>query len=163
VLKEQAERLAEEQQQVADTLRALFDTLPAGVLVCDARGTYTMASRVAREMLGDRVATGNAYARPEGLELLLPVGAPFPIEDLPMHRALARGEVTRDVELRARRRDGPESVLLVSGSPIRDEEGAISGAVVAFLDITRRKQPRRSESGCWRTWMQLSRPYPMES
>jgi nitrogen-specific signal transduction histidine kinase len=56
-------------------------------------------------------------------------------------RAIRHGEITKnDVEWIVKRPDGGASVILARAAPIRDGKGRITGAVVAWRDITARKR-----------------------
>jgi len=69
-----------------------------------------------------------------------PDGRPYGIEEWPLFRALHRGEVIVDEEIRVRRGDETLGCISVRAAPIRDAGGAIQGAVVLAADITRRKR-----------------------
>jgi len=58
-------------------------------------------------------------------------------EDLPVQRA-ARGEVVRDFEETVVFADGTVRHLLGNATPLRGPDGALRGAVAAFIDITER-------------------------
>jgi PAS domain S-box-containing protein len=126
-------------QTARDMLHTIIDTLPAGVLVSDAHGTFTLANSTAQRMLGGPT-TVTGYGPASRYTLACPDGTPFPARDLPLPRAIERGETTRDVEIRVRREDGSERVLLAGASPIRDEAGRVTAAVGIFQDITERKR-----------------------
>lgn len=67
-------------------------------------------------------------------------GREYPWEECPAFRTLRDGEV-RQVEGEVFfRKDGTSFPIQFVCSPIRDESGAITGAVVCFHDITERKQ-----------------------
>jgi PAS domain S-box-containing protein len=142
--------LAEQAQRATSTLRTLIDTMPAGVIVSDAKGAIILANPAANALLGGSV-TGTAYGPSGGYTLLRLDGSPFPPKELPLPVAIERGEVTRDVSIRVRYQDGTERVLLASGSPVRDPAGAITGAVAVLQDITERVRTeealRKSEEG----------------
>jgi PAS domain-containing protein len=141
-----AARLAREVQDALQrsevartTLHTIIEALPAAVLVSDPHGTITLANTAAHTILGGTV-TGNAYGPRGRYTVECPDGTPFPPGDLPLPRAIERGETTRGVEIRVRRDDGTERVILAEGSPVRDDAGRVTAAVAAFLDITERKR-----------------------
>lgn len=136
---ERTAALIAELQQTNSTLRALINTIPAGVLVCDAQGAITLANPSANTILGGRV-TGTAYGPSGGYTVWRLDGSPFPASDLPLPRAIEHGETTQDVEVLIRYLDGTERVILAAGSPVRDEQGKLTGAVAIFQDITDRKR-----------------------
>jgi hypothetical protein len=136
------EELAAVTAQTNRTLRTLADLIPAGVLVSDAQGTITLHNRAADAIFGGTV-TGTAYGPRGGYTVHRLDGSPFPPHDLPLPRAIEHGEVTHDVEMLIRCRDGAERIILAAGSPIRDETGRITGAVAVFQDVTERQQTVR--------------------
>ena len=117
---------------------AVLAQLPAGVVLCDApSGAAVYGNAMSRQILGDR----------------LPGPADWPIRDacgerhapdrLPVARAL-RGEVVTGEEVQLPRPDGTVGWLSLNAAPIREADGRIVAAVVAFEDITGRK---RAEEG----------------
>jgi PAS domain S-box-containing protein len=74
------------------------------------------------------------------VELLEPGGEPAPIETRPALRAL-RGESGTDLEYTLRRKDTGETWIgSYSYAPIRDKDGAITGAVAIARDVTEKKR-----------------------
>ena len=65
-------------------------------------------------------------------------GTPFPVEELPLLRAVLHGETVRDVDLVVTQEDGEERLVLAQASPVRDERGDTIGGVVVFVDVTER-------------------------
>ncbi len=137
-------RAADQATATAGTLRALLDILPAGVLVAERSGQITLTNQTARTLLGGAV-TGDAHGPRGGYRLFRPDGAPYPPEELPLARALDRGEETREAEILVG--DGFERTIIASGRPILDAKGQVQGAVAAFRDITEWK--RAEESTRW--------------
>jgi PAS domain S-box-containing protein len=126
-------------QQVSGEVPALADTMPAGVIVADARGTIVFSNPAARQLLGGAI-TGTVYGSDSGCTLHRPDGSSFPAGELPLTRAIERGETTHDVAILVRHPERPERVMLNTARPQRDSAGQITGAVVVFQDITQRKQ-----------------------
>jgi len=126
-------------EQTSSTLRTLIDTLPAGVVVADARGAITLDNPAARVILGGAV-TGTAFGPRGGYTLLALDGSPFPSQDLPLSRAIERGEATLDIEMEVQHSDGVKRSILAAGNAVRDAEGRIVGAVTIFQDITGRRR-----------------------
>ena len=132
---EAAEAAANRQQ----FLKAMLESLDAGIVACDADGVLTMFNRAAREMVGLAETTlpleqwGDHYSlyHPDGKRLL-------DKDAHPLFRALC-GERVRDAEVLIRRKDGQARNVLASGQPILGVHGQSLGAVVALHDITDRK------------------------
>src|SRR5207248_1030032 len=75
-----------------------------------------------------------------GLQVYTPSGEPLPADEFPSRRAL-RGETAANVELAYLRKDTGESWIgSLSFSPVRAQDGTITGAVITSLDITARKR-----------------------
>jgi two-component system cell cycle sensor histidine kinase/response regulator CckA len=132
---EAAEAAANRQQ----FLKAMLESVDAGIVACDATGAVTVLNRAARGILG----LGENPAPPDQWEryysLYEPSGRrPLEKEAVPLARALA-GEHVRNVELVVRSGNGDARNVLVSGQPIRGLQNQSLGAVVAFQDITDRK------------------------
>ncbi len=132
-----AEKLVEDVRRAVSTLRTLIDTLPVGVVLCDARGEIILANPAANELVGGAI-TGTAYGPTAGYTLLRLDSTPFPPDELPLPRAVERGEATKDVMILVRYANGTEKILLGAGSPVRDPSGTITGAVAVLQDVTDR-------------------------
>jgi PAS domain S-box-containing protein len=120
-------------------LRALLDTMPVGVIVSDAEGRLLTNNAISREILGG-VVTGDVEHLHRPYTIHNPDGTPFPPEEIPLHRAIVHGEVTRDVEILIRRADGTERTILTAAAPVYDKSGHITNGVVIFQDITQRRE-----------------------
>jgi PAS domain S-box-containing protein len=77
---------------------------------------------------------------PANWRLFHPDGRPYLPEELPLSRAVLKGEVTQDEEVIIRRSDGESRWVLASGAPVRNAKGDIVAGVVVFPDITDRKK-----------------------
>jgi PAS domain S-box-containing protein len=88
--------------------------------------------------------TGDARGPAGGFVLLRMDGSPVAPGDLPLVRAIERGESTRDYTAIIRRDDGTERVVLTTAAPQRDRDGKISGGVAVFQDITERVHGEQS-------------------
>jgi len=124
------------------TLRALVDTMPAAVLVCDARGDIVLSNAIAREIIGAPI-TGDARGPGGSFDLFRMDGTPIAPEDMPLARAVEHGETTLGDSMIIRRADGTERVILTTATPQRDEDGTISGGIAVFQDITERERAAR--------------------
>jgi PAS domain S-box-containing protein len=146
-----AEQQARAEAQVrAGQLDRIFEALTDGLLVYDVKGRVVRVNVAARRILGMDAAPPNAYMRPLRERTPLYVlcngqGAPMAFEAWPVVRML-RGEVltgAHAVDLQLGTPDGREVFLTVSGGPLRDQDGRLSGAVCVIHDQTERKQLKR--------------------
>jgi diguanylate cyclase (GGDEF)-like protein/PAS domain S-box-containing protein len=102
--------------------RAVLDTVDVAIAACDADGRPAYLNRLARGI--DDAS-------------LYPVGGSRPLapHERPLSRTLADGRLEA-LEVAVRPARGPERRLLVRGSSLRGEDGAVVGAVNAAHDIT---------------------------
>ena len=129
-------------QRQSHLMDVIFNTISDGVIVADAHEKYLMRNRATKRLTGEYVQ-GTTFERvSETYGLFLPDGAtPFPPDDLPLTRAVRRGESTDDVEMVVRNRDWPAGrYLSVSGRPLRDEGGSLRGGAIVIRDITESKK-----------------------
>ncbi len=145
-------RLQQETRIRARDFETLFEAMTDGVFVYDAIGSLIQTNSVARRMLS-RFVSREALSLPlssraDSLFPRLPNGKPFPKDDIPLLRIL-RGEVltganTADVVVRTFA--GEDLCLNLSGTPLHDEQGRITGAMAIARDVTeRRKLERRTK------------------
>lgn len=122
-----------------DAWRVLFEEAPIGIVIVDSGGVLRLANRAALALAGLAGAPPPETA---------PIGELFHPEDrakLETELSRVRGGLgTRPaVELRLAERVGPDgaalgcSVAMVAISPITEQDGAVSGAVIRMTDITR--------------------------
>jgi len=133
-----AEGMAQEAQAANKLLGTLLEALPVGVIVCDSDGALLMTNRAGREILGTRVA-GSVDRPARDYTPHYPDGSPFPIEQMPLTRAIDEGKVTQNVEILIRRADRTERTILSAGAPVLDDAGNVLAAVTVFQDITERQ------------------------
>lgn len=128
-----------------DELEALLDAVPAIVFIShDPQGRKVTSNRAARELLHvgpaanlalnvppEERATGFRFLR-DGREL-----APG---ELPMERAAATGEPQRDVEMTLDLGAEGRRHILGNAYPLMGDDGAVLGAVGAFIDVTDRRR-----------------------
>ncbi len=129
---------AEEGQRL---LEALMEYVPEGITIADVNAKLQMVSRYGREILGGQharqtteevIAQWSVYNK-DGV-------TPMSMEDIPLIRAIQKGEVVKDVELVQINAQGDHLPLLCNAGPIRDASGAVVGGIVAWRDITERKK-----------------------
>ena len=121
----------------AELLAAILGAIPDGVFVCTPDLVVTIANASGAALLGlsieEALAPLSVFAR---LDVRRADGQPIAVEDFPLARAV-RGETLSGEEILVRRGDGGEErVLRLSVAPIRDDAGAIVGAVCIGTDLT---------------------------
>ena len=71
-------------------------------------------------------------------------GRPFPQEACPIYAALKDGHVHHGSDDVMWRKDGSPAAVEFISTPMRDEDGRLSGGMVVFRDITERKQAEQA-------------------
>ena len=138
------QQLIDELVESRRCIDTLMNTLPEGILIVDAPNvTIRMASRYGRQMIG---ATWEEIEGVEGVDhfrfyrMYHCDGTEAQVERLPLARALFRGEVIQSEEWLLELRDGRRFPVLCHAGPVREQDGAITGAVVSWQDITEHKR-----------------------
>ena len=133
------QRAQAEAQQQATTLQLVLDSVGEGISVADASGSVLSLNRAGERMMGRRASSSGREAWPREFGVFHLDGKPLAIEDSTIMRAL-RGESTDDVEWLVKNESQEGLVISVSGRPIRDPGGRITGAVSVFRDVSLRKR-----------------------
>ncbi|MEI6669503.1 MAG: ATP-binding protein [Acidobacteriota bacterium] len=124
-------------EQESARLQATIATVPAALVIMEAPSGRVVLQNAAADMLIGREPDeeGDRQRYWESFRASYRDGRQCPAEDWGPRRAL-RGEVTVGQELIVKPRDGRTIPILVSAAPLRNDLGAITGAVAAFQDIT---------------------------
>lgn len=118
-------------------LRTLIELVPVGVLMVDASREVFVVNHEARRILGASLQPGNRIEHyRQGLVFRRPKGDVYKSEDLPLERALRRGETVRAEEIWVEHSDKRVAVILASAVPLKSAGEKNFGALAAFLDIT---------------------------
>ena len=129
-----------ELRRSAQMLHAIMEHVPEGVSICDADGRFVLSSKaglaLTRRLIGEDAA---AYASKNRL-LAADGVTPLALDELPLMRAVKRGETVIGEEVVLERWDGVCLPILCNAAPIRDESAGIVGAVLAYQDISERKR-----------------------
>ena len=139
VARQRAEDLAHELQLANRMLNALIETLPTGMVIVDADSEIVLANQRVKDIMGNALAGARSSLSADS-RLCRMDGTPFPLEEMPLNRAVQAGETTTGAEVCLCQDDGSKTFLLIAASPIRDESGHITSAVEIVQDITDLKQ-----------------------
>ena len=136
---------AEAQAQKERTrLEAVLQSIPLGVIIAEApSGRLVVGNRSVEEIVGAPMWASQdveAYREWRGYH---GDGRPYESQEYPLARAVRVGETVRNEELELERADGNRVSISASAAPIRDAAGTVTGAVMAFSDITERLAARR--------------------
>ena len=119
---------------------ALLQAAPAGIVVTDAAGVI-IQSNAAHQRLWGETLVGAPAAMRKGwwADGSARHGQPLGAADWVTARVLRGEPAPRDtIEIETSDTPPLRRIVLITGAPIRDEGGAISGAVVTQMDITDR-------------------------
>lgn len=134
-------REAEESRRILD---GLIRCIPEGIVIADANDVtirsvsafgYTMTGRSRAELEG---STAKEHAVRWGI--LRPDGTRPEPDELPLNRAVLKGELISDEEWTLECPDGRRLAVLCNAAPIKDRAGTITGGVAAWRDITAMKR-----------------------
>lgn len=138
-----AERALWESEQryrvLARRLQLLLESTDQAVYGIDTTGACTFINRAAAEMLGWAPEQVVGQDMHDLLHHSRKDGRPYPREECPIYRAFRAGQGVRREDEVFWRADGSLFPVEYSSYPV-SEGGVVSGAVVTFSDITRRKR-----------------------
>jgi PAS domain S-box-containing protein len=126
------------------TLDTLMEYVPDGISIADAPDlNIRLVSRYGQELLGGPHHGMTAGEVSERWHVYDQDGATLIAEaDLPLVRAIRKGETVRDKELVQVDAQGRRVTLLCNAAPIRSGTGHITGGIVAWRDITEMRKTR---------------------
>ncbi|MDH4156720.1 MAG: SpoIIE family protein phosphatase [candidate division Zixibacteria bacterium] len=129
----------------ADILWSALQSIPLGIIVVDLKGDFLVFNQAAERMLGVGAAKMHPSDWAAAYGCCLPDKVtPYPTDRLPLLRAM-RGETVTDEPMYIKNpQRQPGLWISVSGHTLRDEDGAISGGMVVFQDIS---EQRLAEEG----------------
>ncbi len=137
-------RNEERERARAAELQAIMEAVPAIIWIArdtDCRvisGNRTSFEFLRLDPLANPSLTADTAERPNHFEVYVD-GRRLQPSELPVQRA-ARGEEVGNFEEEVRFNDGSSRFLFGNATPLRDADGAVTGAVAAFVDITDRKK-----------------------
>nr|WP_314444373.1 PAS domain S-box protein [uncultured Sphingomonas sp.] len=132
---------AERQQKATEArLRAVIEAAPVGLVFADPSGRITGGNARVEELLGHSL-TGTAGPS-DSVEWTSfhADGSRVAREESPLSRVIAENRDRVELDVHYQRGNGRRSWIRFSAAPIRDDRGAINGAVVASIDIDREKR-----------------------
>ncbi|MCF8105636.1 MAG: PAS domain S-box protein, partial [Desulfohalobiaceae bacterium] len=122
-------------------LRAIFESAPEGIVVCDEKTRITMSNPAAETIYNQPVPHNEEIETlVRLLEILTPEGRLYDPAELPLSRSALRGEICRYEELLVKRPEGGHRWIMANSAPIRSENGRHLGAVSVFQDVTPTKE-----------------------
>lgn len=116
-------------------LTAVLDVLPVGVGLIDMAGRLLIANREMRRFVPERIPARDPVRRDRWFGCH-PDGSRIAPADYPGMRALRGESVLPGIDFRYSMDDGTEVWARVAAVPLRDESGALTGAVAVVTDIS---------------------------
>jgi PAS domain S-box-containing protein len=137
---EMAQRSEKIQRREANLLRSIMESTGDGIFVSDADGNCVAWNPACEQILGVKLDGLKQSQWSEVIGIYLPDAVtPFPVEDLPLSRAL-KGEASSDVELWIKNEVRHEGLWIsVTSRPLTSGQ---DGAVATFRDITAAKKAK---------------------
>ncbi|MFO0578732.1 MAG: PAS domain S-box protein [Polyangia bacterium] len=130
-------RLEQGREDALRWLRTVLDQCPVAIALLHAdSGARLELNRYAQTLLGGPPETSRSLSE---MVLLQESGEPLPEHERPCVRALS-GESLSRLPFTLQTATGASVPVLLDAAPIRDEAGAVRGAVIALQDITLLKQ-----------------------
>lgn len=123
-------------------LQLILDSLPVAVAVADEKGSLQIVNKRTHEIWAG--ATKNINQINEYIGYLPGTEVQLKTEDWPITRALRQGATLLNEEIDVKRLDGTRGTVMASAIPLKAEDGKINGALVAYMDITDRKELERN-------------------
>jgi PAS domain S-box-containing protein len=130
---ESVERRQFEIQESKNTLAAVIDASPVGIVCSDLDRRIALWNRAAEKLYGytaaEAIGTSVQIVPPEG-----------EAESLEMYQRARSGETIRNKDVLRQRKDGSLVHVKVAAAPMHSPEGAIRGVAWAHQDITERRR-----------------------
>jgi PAS domain S-box-containing protein len=128
----------DERKRAEEALRTLIEALGMAVYTTDAAGRLTFYNQAAVALWGWRPSFGDTLWH-ASWRLYWPDGTPLPYDQCPMAVALRENRPVHEAEAMVERPDGTRVPIITYPTPLRDETGALIGAVNVLVDITKHK------------------------
>ncbi|WP_027542566.1 CHASE3 domain-containing protein [Bradyrhizobium sp. WSM2254] len=126
-----------------NVLQSTFRSMAEAVLVIDVESNVLLSNPAAERMLLHRAGMNLSSLRSLSDVFHGDGAMPMKAEELPSVRVL-RGEEFEDLEMIVRPHSGNQvRHLMISGRPMRDGQGDISGAVLVYHDATTSRETER--------------------
>ncbi len=124
----------------------ILDAIEDGVIMVDANKTIHTFNPGASKITGWPVEEAIGLDYHLVLKLIDDKGAEYKEEQQPISRVLSLQTTTRDNQATLVSRSGKRVALHISASPLLDDQGAITGAVAVFRDVSEERGEERQRA-----------------
>ncbi len=125
-------------------LKTAIDQSPAGILIADAPDVKIRVANAAalgiRGTNAESLTNISVDKHVKQWQTFHLDGTPYEPQNLPLSRAVLRGEKVEDEEVIIKDVNGKKRYVVANASPIKDEAGDIAAGMVVFYDVTDRKK-----------------------
>ncbi len=133
----------EELRHSASVLQSTFNSIAEAVLVIDSKGAVILSNPAAARLLHYRANMTVDQLRAQNIPYRTDGSTKLAEHEAPAVRAM-RGEQFDGLEVIVRQPNRSDPLhLVVSGGPLRDASGAVSGAAVVYHDISASRETER--------------------
>ena len=135
---EALQKTIDELRDQNELMETTFNSISDGIMVADATGKFLYVNPGAERIIGnDNIRHEGNWLQKMGNFFYPDRETPINDEDLPLPRAIFKGESTDDEDIFIRSEARPDGVCIrVSGQPLFKEIGGIRGGVITFRDVT---------------------------
>lgn len=139
VRSEQTSFVSQDVEHLRRQHQLILEAVGEGVYGVDLQGKVTFVNPAAAQMIGWEVQDLIGQSMHQILHHSKADLTPYPKEECPIYAAFHDGIIHRVSDEIFWRKDGSNFSVEYISTPMRDEQGQLIGAVVAFRDITQRK------------------------
>ncbi len=143
------DKVARELKAGQDALRAVLDNMPVGVLLANSNGEILLGNPMIEQVFRHPVLPTADVKAHENWVAFHEDGRRLAFHEYPLVRAIQTGISVPPEDYIYLRGDGSRAWVQLSAAPIVDEDGTVTGGVVAVNDIHQKKEAeallRRSE------------------
>ena len=141
-----------------ELMETTFNSISDGIIVADATGKFLYVNPGAKQIIGNNsIRHEGNWLQKMGNFFYPDRETPINNEDLPLPRAIFKGESTNNEDIFRRNEERPDGICIrVSGRPLLNEIGDIRAGVITFRDVTEQliaeeALPRPLPKGGWRS------------
>ena len=123
-----------------DLIDTAFRSISDGIVVANANGDFLYVNPAAEQIVGVGIADGPPDEWSQFYGTYHPDReTPIPTEELPLLRAIHKGESVDEEDIFIRNAKRPDGIYIrVSARPLLNDVGGIQGGVIVFRDVTAR-------------------------